>query len=318
MSVQQKTILVNGSPVTPVSNAEKEAALQELKHGNRSPQAKKYLSGLTNKQKVALLAAGIGIPALAAIAYGISHSAVSGTEGTPDPQPIGGDAITPVNDPVAASETDITADVVRYNFSPKVSTSVNDTMSFGEAFMTARNELGMGNVFLWKGQAYNTFYKEEFNQLTEAEKEAFFDAYEKLNIKFPEDVVPTVETPIEIVNPDNPEDITEIKTNPETGEIELTPKQVEIFSGREIHVANMSDEEKIKLMTGEGGASSSSETTATETDLTGANGTPESTTSGTDVTGEGPDNANDGAGSSGEPNYGGESSSSDASGMNDI
>jgi hypothetical protein len=263
MSVQQKTIHVNSTPITPLSQEAKETAQQELKYGNRTPQAKKYLSGLTNKQKAALLAAGIGIPALAAIAYGISHSNISGTEGTPDPQPIGGGSITPVSETEATPNTDLTADVVRYNFSPQLSSAVNDTMSFEKAFMAARNDLGMGNVFLWKGQAYNTFYKEEFDQLTDAEKEAFFDAYEKLDIHIPE-VIPNSDEPIVIVDPEVPEVITEIKTNAQTGEIELTPKQVKVITEEENKYANMTDEEKIAVL--------ASKAAAAETEAANAKG----------------------------------------------
>lgn len=36
-----------------------------------------------------------------------------------------------------------------------------DEMSFSEAFATAREEVGPGGVFMWHGNAYNTFYAEE-------------------------------------------------------------------------------------------------------------------------------------------------------------
>jgi hypothetical protein len=39
--------------------------------------------------------------------------------------------------------------------------TVNDEMSFSEAFASARQELGAGGVFEWQGQYYGTFYAEE-------------------------------------------------------------------------------------------------------------------------------------------------------------
>ena len=41
---------------------------------------------------------------------------------------------------------------------------VNDEMSFGEAFAAARAAYGPGAVFEWKGNKYNTFYREELDE----------------------------------------------------------------------------------------------------------------------------------------------------------
>lgn len=57
-----------------------------------------------------------------------------------------------------------------------VSCSVEDDMSFGDAFETARNELGPGGVFVWRGQAYNTYLSEEWNQMTEEQKLDFSES----------------------------------------------------------------------------------------------------------------------------------------------
>jgi predicted Zn finger-like uncharacterized protein len=40
-----------------------------------------------------------------------------------------------------------------------------DNLSFGQAFATARNALGPGGVFEWKGKLFNTYYKEEWETL---------------------------------------------------------------------------------------------------------------------------------------------------------
>jgi len=50
------------------------------------------------------------------------------------------------------------------NTAPMVSEgTVNDEMSFSEAFGAARQELGAGGVFVWHGQYYGTFYENEMN-----------------------------------------------------------------------------------------------------------------------------------------------------------
>lgn len=52
--------------------------------------------------------------------------------------------------------------------------SVNDSMSFSEAFAAARKEVGSGGFFEWQGSTYNTFTKEEWDLFTEEEKEQYF------------------------------------------------------------------------------------------------------------------------------------------------
>lgn len=42
--------------------------------------------------------------------------------------------------------------------------TVNDEMSFPQAFSSARDELGAGGVFSWQGEYYNTFYAEELDE----------------------------------------------------------------------------------------------------------------------------------------------------------
>ncbi len=55
----------------------------------------------------------------------------------------------------------------------EVATGVTDDMTFGEAFAAARSELGDGGVFAWNGQYYNTYLKEEWNDLPQEQKDEF-------------------------------------------------------------------------------------------------------------------------------------------------
>lgn len=61
----------------------------------------------------------------------------------------------------------------RIQDSGKLSTSVNDQMSFGEAFQASRTELGPGNFFSWNGRWYNNYTKEEWENLDDQQKADF-------------------------------------------------------------------------------------------------------------------------------------------------
>lgn len=47
---------------------------------------------------------------------------------------------------------------------------VSDDMSFSQAFADARAQVGPGGVFEWHGRAYGTYYKDEWDQMTPAER----------------------------------------------------------------------------------------------------------------------------------------------------
>ena len=49
----------------------------------------------------------------------------------------------------------------------------SDDQSFSEAFNTARAELGPGGVFSWHGNLYNTYTAEEWNAMSNDDKNAF-------------------------------------------------------------------------------------------------------------------------------------------------
>ena len=54
-----------------------------------------------------------------------------------------------------------------------VADSVNDSRSVSEAFSAARAEVGPGGVFEWRGNVYNTYYAEEWNNMSEEDKSEF-------------------------------------------------------------------------------------------------------------------------------------------------
>lgn len=58
-----------------------------------------------------------------------------------------------------------------------VASTVDDSMSFSEAFGAARAEVGPGGVFEWHGRLYGTYYADEWDNMSAAEREAYNDQF---------------------------------------------------------------------------------------------------------------------------------------------
>lgn len=58
----------------------------------------------------------------------------------------------------------------------QTSSAPYDHLSFAEAFDAARELVGLGGVFTWNDQLYNTYTEAEWNALSDSEKDAFVDA----------------------------------------------------------------------------------------------------------------------------------------------
>ena len=78
----------------------------------------------------------------------------------------------------------------------QTSSAPYDHLGFAEAFDAARELVGLGGVFTWHGQLYNTFTEAEWNALSDSEKDAFVDAVSAETNHEPHSViVPTDPTP---------------------------------------------------------------------------------------------------------------------------
>ncbi len=60
----------------------------------------------------------------------------------------------------------------------RVAQGVTDDMSFNEAFEAARAEVGSGGAFVWHGNVYNTYTADEWNAMTDEQREAFGDNFQ--------------------------------------------------------------------------------------------------------------------------------------------
>lgn len=63
-----------------------------------------------------------------------------------------------------------------------VAHGVNDGMSFGQAFAAARAEVGPGGVFEWRGGVYGTYYEQEWNAMTPAQRSEWSSHFNWSNV----------------------------------------------------------------------------------------------------------------------------------------
>lgn len=89
-----------------------------------------------------------------------------------------------------------------------VATGINDEMSFGEAFASARAEIGPGGAFVWHGTVYGTYTADEWNNMSISERSEYNDHFSwnhvnpsTGNVANKEPIVPTND--IEVVSVQN-------------------------------------------------------------------------------------------------------------------
>lgn len=125
------------------------------------------LSNLTEKQKSLLGASGAGV---AGVSLGVVAMSLMGAAESA----AGGD----VKPPVAPGGGMEVCEVIIHTDAPYAD-SVNDSMSFSEAFKAARAEVGAGGIFEWHGKLYNTYLKEEWTSMDKDERADFFASIDK-------------------------------------------------------------------------------------------------------------------------------------------
>ena len=147
---------------TEIDNAPKAERLPER-------QERKFkFNNLTEKQKGLLGAASAGV---AGVSLGVIAMTLMGASGKAE-----GDVVEPADTSCVHGNEEV--EVVIHTDAP-FAKGVNDFMSFGEAFKAARLEVGAGGIFEWKGNLYNTYYKEEWDAMDKSEKAEFFASIDK-------------------------------------------------------------------------------------------------------------------------------------------
>lgn len=75
-------------------------------------------------------------------------------------------------------ESPVETNVVTFNpANVHQSFAVNDDMSFAQAFEAARLDVGPGGVFVWHGGVYGTYTVNEWNSMSDADRDAFASSF---------------------------------------------------------------------------------------------------------------------------------------------
>ncbi len=133
-----------------------------------TPSPKRTLPGLFSDKKRMAIATATVLAGGTALAWGLS--AKGGPSPTPgpgaaDPSAPGGVLSNGQTWPVQGGTITPTDDV-------QIGL-VGDNLSFDEAFQAARTQTGPGGIFVWHGQVYNTYQKEEWTGLALAQRQEF-------------------------------------------------------------------------------------------------------------------------------------------------
>lgn len=132
---------------------------------------------LTPKQKRLLEASALGVSGIAFGALAVSLMGFSEKQDNTE------EAVEP-NDIFEGTEELI---VPIYPSAP-FSEAVEEDMSFNEAFASAREDVGAGGFFEWNGQTYNTYYKEEWDSLSDEEQTDFSSSVDQFKATSEEDI----------------------------------------------------------------------------------------------------------------------------------
>lgn len=118
------------------------------------------------------VAAAAGVAGLAGAALGVlSPKFVFPDEPEPGPDP-DPNPVEPEPEPEPQPEPQPSPDIQGHDLD--VATSVNDDMSYNEAFAAARHEVGPGGVFVWHGHTYGTYYGSEWNAMSAEEHDQYW------------------------------------------------------------------------------------------------------------------------------------------------
>ncbi|MDD3875865.1 MAG: hypothetical protein PHT69_04550 [Bacteroidales bacterium] len=69
-------------------------------------------------------------------------------------------------------------------------TGVSNEMSFSEAFTSARQELGPGGFLEWKGNTYCTYFKDEWDSLSDSDKNDFWETVSENTVEIVKEEIP--------------------------------------------------------------------------------------------------------------------------------
>lgn len=124
---------------------------------------------------------------------------------------------------------------------------VDNDASFAEAFADARCQVGPGGVFEWQGKVYNTYYKEEWNAMSDTERSEFQHRIDYNDVSDNNDIyVSSAEiyatsisddTPVEMIDDNGDSDVEVI-----VGEIDGMDAAIVSADGAEMLLVDVNDD----------------------------------------------------------------------------
>ena len=119
--------------------------------------------------------------------------------------------------------------IVIYDEAP-VSDIVTDDMTFDDAFALARQELGPGGVFTWQGNTYNTYYKDEWDQMEGNDQDQFMTSASHVQVDESQDYQTLSQSKVEYVAE------AEVVVDNTDAEIFIGEEVVTLNDGSQVHV----------------------------------------------------------------------------------
>lgn len=110
--------------------------------------------------------AGVAGVAAAGVAAGAVFTSMTSVDDAKTKQANAADANTTQANAAHTAHTAVPAGNVKV-------AEVSDDMSFDEAFASARKQVGAGGVFEWRGKLYGTYYKNEWDNMSQADKDQY-------------------------------------------------------------------------------------------------------------------------------------------------
>lgn len=108
-----------------------------------------------------------------------------------------------------------------------IASEVNDSLNFNEAFAAARKETGPGGLFVWHGHTYGTYYKNEWDSMSQEEQDQYWaDVHHTAQQIHYEESEPESESVSELeIEPDS--ELVEVELDEESDEMAEVVEEVE-------------------------------------------------------------------------------------------
>jgi hypothetical protein len=181
----------------------------EIKSGSKVVRNKIVLKNLTRKQKqvlstVGVIAGGIGLGTGLFTLYSMI-----------DPHIIPGLQTNSVSDDAEKGDGETQQEARSESIVIHTKTPIleiqDENIPFSEAFKSAREINGTGSWFMWKGNIYNTFYKEEWQAMSGSEKDEYLASLSEPNVQEELPLAESSEQPVY----DPTSELTDLNNSPE-------------------------------------------------------------------------------------------------------